>query len=95
MQLLISDANILIDLEEGELLDELFRLPYQFTVPDILFFEELEAQHGHLLRRGLSLGELSQVITLDQAREAYERMRANARRLPWAMAYQRLDDLFP
>lgn len=38
MQLLISDANILIDLEEGELLNELFQLPYQFKVPDILFF---------------------------------------------------------
>lgn len=47
MQLLISDANILIDLEEGELLNELFQLPYQFKVPDILFFEELEDQHAH------------------------------------------------
>jgi hypothetical protein len=37
MQLLISDANILIDLEEGGLLEVFFRLPYQFSVPDILF----------------------------------------------------------
>lgn len=59
MQLLISDANILIDLEEGELLNELFLLPYQFSVPDILFFEELEAQHAHLLEMGLVLGELN------------------------------------
>ncbi|WP_223811888.1 PIN domain-containing protein [Pseudomonas oryziphila] len=55
MQLLISDANILIDLEEGELLAQLFTLPYQFTVPDILYFDELEAQHAHLLRLGLEL----------------------------------------
>lgn len=59
MQLLISDANILIDLEEGGLLDELFLLPYQFSVPDILFHEELQNQHAHLLQKGLILGELS------------------------------------
>ncbi|HBM64123.1 TPA: PIN domain-containing protein [Pseudomonas putida] len=59
MQLLISDANILIDLEEGELLDELFQLPYEFSVPDILFSEELESQHAHLLERGLILSELN------------------------------------
>lgn len=53
MQLLISDANILIDLEEGELLGLLFQLPYQFSVPDILFAEELEAQHAHLPGMGL------------------------------------------
>jgi len=33
MQLLISDANILIDLEEGELLAQLFTLPYRFRPP--------------------------------------------------------------
>jgi hypothetical protein len=46
-------------LEEGELLDELFQLPYQFSVPDILFSEELEYQHAHLLERGLILSELN------------------------------------
>ncbi|WP_343584555.1 PIN domain-containing protein [Pseudomonas sp.] len=158
MQLLISDANILIDLEEGELLAQLFTLPYQFTVPDLLYFEELEAQHAHLLGMGLELAELNPatmsyamelagrvrgpsrndcfalalarqegcpllsgddalrraamqeavdvkgtiwvveelvrtgVITVDRARESYEQMRANARRLPWAIAHQRLDE---
>jgi hypothetical protein len=57
-QLLISDANILIDLEDGELMAELFNLPFQFQVPDMLFFDELEADHGHLLEYGLQLGEL-------------------------------------
>lgn len=160
MQLLISDANILIDLEEGELLSQLFTLPYQFTVPDILYFDELEAQHAHLLCMGLELAELSPstllyameligrvsgpgrndcfalalarqekcpllsgdealrkaavqeavevkgtlwvveelvrnaVITVDQAHEAYRRMRVNARRLPWPIAHQRLDDFY-
>jgi len=58
-QLLISDANILIDMEEGELLTQLFQLPYQFAIPDILFAEELEEEHVHLPAMGLTLEELS------------------------------------
>ncbi|WP_447527563.1 PIN domain-containing protein [Vreelandella sp. TE19] len=58
-QLLISDTNILIDLEEGELIATLFLLPYDFQVPDILYAEELEEQHGYLLSMGLSQRELS------------------------------------
>ncbi|MRK21540.1 PIN domain-containing protein [Pseudomonas sp. JG-B] len=161
MQLLISDANILIDLEEGELLELLFQLPYQFSVPDILFAEELEAQHAHLPGMGLLLGELEpqamvyafeliqrvngpsrndcfalalakqrncpllsgdqalrrvaeaeavvvmgtiwlveemihrDIISIEQARNAYLRMRANARRLPWDIALRRLDEWPP
>ncbi|CAM3920129.1 hypothetical protein CCOS865_00928 [Pseudomonas reidholzensis] len=159
MQLLISDANILIDLEEGGLLEQLFRLAYRFTIPDILFYDELESQHAHLLERGLELGELSpdtmlyamnliarvrgpsrndcfalalakqencpllsgdealrkaavregvevkgtlwvvealvgsNIISLAQAHAAYELMKSNARRLPWTLAHQRLDEL--
>lgn len=36
MLLLISDANIIIDLEAGEILAELFQLPYQFAMPDVV-----------------------------------------------------------
>ena len=59
MQLLISDANILIDMEEGLLIEPMFQLPYQFTIPDILFAEELEVEHKYLLELGLSQSELS------------------------------------
>ena len=59
MQLLISDANILIDIEEGRLLESFFSLPYQFKAPDVLFEEELREQHSDLLDLGLLLGELS------------------------------------
>lgn len=38
---------------------ELFKLPYQIQVPDMLFADELEADHGYLLEHGLQLGELS------------------------------------
>lgn len=158
MKLLISDANILIDIEEGQLLTHLFRLSYQFSMPDILFYEELEEQHAHLLERGLALGELDsqtmlyahaliervsgpsrndcfalalakqescplltgdkalrevavqenvevmgtiwlveqmvmeQIISVEQAENAYLLMRKNARRLPWKAALERLRD---
>ena len=55
MQLLISDANIFIDLEEGKLIKLLFQLPYKFSLPDILFIEELEIEHQYLIGLGLLL----------------------------------------
>jgi hypothetical protein len=59
MQVLISDANILIDMEEGELIEEMFRLPYIFSIPDILFYEEMEEEHQNIIGLGLRLDELS------------------------------------
>lgn len=159
MQVLISDANILIDLEDGGILPLLFALPYQFKVPDLLFEQELREQHAHLLDRGLQVGELlpdamedaqslrqkyvktsmndcfavalarqdqcplltgdralreaaqqeavivmgtlwvveqmvlHQLIDKTGALAAYEKMKARARRLPWAEACQRINDL--
>jgi len=152
VQLLISDANILIDLEEGRLIELMFYLPYQFAIPDILFVEELEEEHEHLLEKGLKLSSLSGetmvyameliprytkasrndcfalalaaqeqctlltgdralrdaaetetvmvrgtlwlvelmvrqgLINIEQAREAYQRMKDAGRRLPWRIA---------
>ncbi|WP_054113015.1 PIN domain-containing protein [Marinagarivorans algicola] len=156
-QLLISDANILIDMEEGGLLEAMFQLPFDFATPDILFFEELEEEHAHLPGLGLALKEVSsesmmyamqltgtytqasrndcfalalakqeqcplltgdmalrkaaekeaaivkgtiwlvtqlvvhQKINIEQARDAYNQMQANGRRLPWAIAEQELE----
>src|SRR5690554_5939852 len=53
MLLLISDANIIIDLEAGEILAELFQLPYQFAMPDVLFEEEVADGSPHLIDMGL------------------------------------------
>jgi predicted nucleic acid-binding protein len=58
MQLLISDANIFIDLLDGGILEPLFKLPFEFLTPDILYYEELEELHTHLLDMGLQLGAL-------------------------------------
>ena len=159
MQLLISDANILIDLEEGQLIQLMFQLPYQFSIPDILFEEEMAEEHDYLPSLGLNLEELSgevmvssgeliqkytnpsrhdcfalalakdkgcplltgdkalrkaaeteavmvngtlwvveqmirqQLITVAQARKAYQRMRNSARRLPWTLAESRLKEI--
>lgn len=38
---------------------DLFKLPYQIEVPDMLFVDELEADHGYLLDYGLQLGALT------------------------------------
>ena len=53
MLLVVSDASVLIDVEHGELTSAMFSLPFQFVVPDILFFEELSEKHEHLLQFGL------------------------------------------
>lgn len=53
MLLFISDANVLIDIEIGGLVAPMFSLDYQFAVLDVLFYEELDEQHGYLLGMGL------------------------------------------
>ncbi len=55
MQLLISDANILIDMEEGELISHFFQLPYDIAIPEILYHEEINELHSHLLSMGLNI----------------------------------------
>ena len=59
-QLLVSDANVLIDMDAGGLLKAMFALDYDFAVPDILFEEELKAQHPELPRFGLKSLELKE-----------------------------------
>lgn len=59
MLLLISDANILIDIEDGHLTPVVFQLPYAIAVPDILFELELRERHCHLLELGLQVKSLS------------------------------------
>jgi len=53
MQVLISDANVLIDMEAGGLLELMFQLPFEFKVSDMLYVDELSHRHSHLLQLGL------------------------------------------
>jgi predicted nucleic acid-binding protein len=59
MLLLISDANLLIDMEDGNLTPVIFQLPYEIAVPDILFELELRERHIHLLKAGLKVKSLT------------------------------------
>ncbi len=59
MQLLVSDANIPIDIECGNLIASMFSMKIVFTVPDVLFEKELKARHSHLLSFGLKVKSLS------------------------------------
>lgn len=53
MLLLISDANVIIDLEAGGILEILFQLPYDFAMPDALYEEEIEDGSPYLIDMGL------------------------------------------
>ena len=65
MNVTVADTSVLIDLERGGLLEECFRLPYQFTVPDLLYRNELESRRAgpgfgeSLVALGLRVEELN------------------------------------
>ena len=59
MRLLISDANILIDMEIGALMETFFLLPMQFGIPDLLYYEEIEPGSPGLEDKGLQTMEVS------------------------------------
>ena len=59
-RLLISDANIIIDMNTGGILRPMFRLEVTFAVPDMLFEEELRKDHAELPRLGLKSLELNE-----------------------------------
>lgn len=57
-KLLISDANVIIDMEAGGLIKQMFGLEYEFVVPDVLYEEELKVNHSNLPKLGLKRREL-------------------------------------
>ena len=52
MQVTVSDSSVLIDLAKARLVESAFTLPYEFTVPDVMFAEEL-LNLGHYTRHDL------------------------------------------
>lgn len=62
MRVLVSDASILIDLAKWSLLNELFKLPFEFVVPDALYDDELidlgEIDREYLKELGLRIESL-------------------------------------
>lgn len=76
--LLISDANVIIDMEIGGLIKQMFRLDYEFAVPDVLYEEELKDSHSNLPKLGLKQLEL-QPESVDYAVELGARYRKPGR----------------
>lgn len=78
-RLLISDANIIIDMNTGRLVRPMFRFDATFAVPDVLFEEELRADHPELVRLGLKLLELREdtVVYAGGLVEKYRRLGAS------------------
>ena len=59
MKILVSDTSVLIDLDRGALVEPTFRLPFEFTVPDLLYERELREHGGpDFVRLGLRVEEL-------------------------------------
>lgn len=59
MEVLITDANIWIDLDVGGLTGPFFELPTGIAVPEVLYYAELADQHSYLLGFGLQLRTVS------------------------------------
>ncbi|MFV1983013.1 MAG: PIN domain-containing protein [Thiohalomonadales bacterium] len=68
MTWLISDANIIIDMESGNILDKMFRLPENFAVPNILYSEELAEHHSDLPTFGLRVLEIREEFIVEAYR---------------------------
>ena len=59
VKILVSDTSVLIDLDRGGLVVATFRLPLEFTVPDLLYERELREHGGpEFVRMGLRVEEL-------------------------------------
>ena len=57
MRIVVSDANIWIDLLEADLTDLFFRLPFEFHTPELVL-QELNSLQRDLLDHYLSGGQL-------------------------------------
>lgn len=66
--ILINDTNIWIDLKFVDLIDEVFKLPYDIGVPNILFEDELREVDGEiLLKNNINILKM----TDEEVRETY------------------------
>lgn len=59
MTYIVSDANIFIDMDTGDLTRAMFRTEITFATPDVLYVEELEEHHAELPGFGLRIEQLS------------------------------------
>ena len=73
---LVTDTNIWIDLENGDILIEVFRLPYQFLIPDFAIPELIRPRWETMEVLGLRAHELpvEQVVELVQLRQIHKNL---------------------
>ena len=76
MTVLVSDTSVLIDLERAQLLEDMFRLPFEFAVPDLLYERELVGALGDQL---VALGLHIEVLTPAELSRATTMRRQNVR----------------
>ncbi len=77
MDVLVSDASVIIDLERAGVIEHVFALPYRFIVPDALYEQELKDYGGaRLVAKGLQV----RTLTGEQMQEA-QRLRTLERRI--------------
>ncbi len=72
--LLISDANVVIDIIDGGLLEGMFSLEYEYGIPDLLYEDELRVNHSELSKIGLQIMGQSD-IALNDTTALYEKYR--------------------
>ncbi|MFC1641065.1 DUF3368 domain-containing protein [Myxococcota bacterium] len=84
----VSEANILTDFEDGGPVAEVFRLGIVIVVPDVIFYEELEQRHAHLLKHRLIVRELT-AQTVEDAVVLAQRYRRPSRNDLMALALAR------
>jgi hypothetical protein len=73
MAVLVSDTSVVVDLERGGLLDQVFRLSHEFAVPDLLFERELAGELGDRL---VALGLRVEALTGEEVATAARLSRA-------------------
>jgi len=65
VRVLVSDSSVLIEFSKRGLLEEMFRLSFEFVVPDLLFEEELidlgEYSRDDMVRFGLGVEALDPI----------------------------------
>ena len=73
MAILVSDANIFIDVAVSNLSRAMFRLEDTIATPDVLYHEELQEHHPELPGLGLQVEQLSSegVTEVERLRTVY------------------------
>ena len=79
MAILVSDANIFIDMDVGDLIRPMFRLNETFATPDVLYQEELAQHHAELPGLGLRIERLSSagIIEVERLSTTYREPSTN------------------